>query len=38
MWSPPLALPYGLMASGMTLLCVRILLQLIAPFSATVRR
>jgi TRAP-type C4-dicarboxylate transport system permease small subunit len=28
MWSPPLAIPYGLMASGMTLLCVQIFLQI----------
>src|SRR5258708_39668518 len=33
MWSPPLAIPYGLMASGMTLLCVRILLQIAIPLS-----
>ena len=31
MWSPPLAIPYVLMASGMTLLCVQILLQLAIP-------
>lgn len=37
MWSPPLAIPYVLMASGMTLLCVQILLQLIIPLS-TARR
>jgi TRAP-type C4-dicarboxylate transport system permease small subunit len=33
MWSPPLAIPYVLMASGMTLLCVQILLQIAIPFS-----
>jgi len=38
MWSPPLAIPYVLMASGMTLLCVQILLQIAIPLSGTVRR
>src|SRR5437016_9773254 len=38
MWSPPLAIPYGLMACGMTLLCVQIALQLVIPFSAAARR
>jgi TRAP-type C4-dicarboxylate transport system permease small subunit len=38
MWSPPLAIPYVLMASGMTLLCVQILLQIIIPFSGPARR
>jgi TRAP-type C4-dicarboxylate transport system permease small subunit len=33
MWSPPLAIPYGLMACGMTLLCLQILLQLINPLA-----
>src|SRR4051794_20799585 len=38
MWSAPLAIPYVLMASGMTLLCVQILLQLTIPLTATARR
>jgi len=38
MWSPPLAIPYCLMATGMTLLCVQILLQLAAAFSGNARR
>jgi TRAP-type C4-dicarboxylate transport system permease small subunit len=29
-WAPPLAIPYGLMAAGMTLLTVQVLLQLAA--------
>jgi len=33
MWSPPLAIPYVLMATGMTLLCVQILLQLMIPLA-----
>src|SRR6201747_2079739 len=38
MWSPPLAIPYVLMASGMTLLCVQILLQMAIPLSGPARR
>jgi TRAP-type C4-dicarboxylate transport system permease small subunit len=38
MWSPPLAIPYGLMACGMTLLCAQLLLQIIIPLSGAGRR
>jgi TRAP-type C4-dicarboxylate transport system permease small subunit len=38
MWSAPLAIPYVLMASGMTLLCMQILLQIIIPLSGSARR
>ncbi|HEY3681306.1 MAG TPA: TRAP transporter small permease [Bradyrhizobium sp.] len=38
MWSPPLSIPYSLMAVGMTLLCVQLLLQVAAPLSGTARR
>jgi TRAP-type C4-dicarboxylate transport system permease small subunit len=37
MWSAPLAIPYVLMASGMTLLCVQILLQIMIPLTAARR-
>jgi TRAP-type C4-dicarboxylate transport system permease small subunit len=38
MWSPPLAIPYVLMAVGMTLLCLQLLLQIIIPLAAKARR
>jgi TRAP-type C4-dicarboxylate transport system permease small subunit len=38
MWSPPLAIPYSLMAAGMTLLCLQILLQIIRPLVGAARR
>jgi TRAP-type C4-dicarboxylate transport system permease small subunit len=38
MWSPPLAIPYVLMAMGMTLLCVQILLQIILPLTGAARQ
>jgi len=37
-WSPPFAIPYTLMALGMTLLCVQILLQIIIPLVAGASR
>ena len=37
MWSPPLAIPYSLMALGMSLLCVQILVQLALPFAGAKR-
>jgi TRAP-type C4-dicarboxylate transport system permease small subunit len=38
MWSPPLAIPYSLMAVGMTLLCVQLLLQVVTPLGGSARR
>jgi TRAP-type C4-dicarboxylate transport system permease small subunit len=38
MWSAPLAIPYVLMASGMTLLCLQLLLQIMIPLSGPARR
>ncbi|MBR0937262.1 TRAP transporter small permease [Bradyrhizobium jicamae] len=38
MWSPPLAIPYVLMAFGMSLLCVQLLLQIITPIVDGARR
>ena len=37
-WSPPFAIPYTLMALGMTLLCVQLLLQIIVPLTGASRR
>lgn len=38
MWSPPLAIPYTLMALGMSLLCIQLLLQIILPLTGAQRR
>jgi len=37
-FSPPLTIPYGLMALGMTLLCVQLLLQILIPLTGGARR
>ncbi|MEP6942452.1 MAG: TRAP transporter small permease [Betaproteobacteria bacterium] len=34
-WAPPLAIPYGLMSFGMTLLALQLLLQLVSHFGVT---
>ena len=38
MWSPPLSIPYTLMALGMSLLCVQLLLQIILPLTGATCR
>lgn len=38
MWSPPLTIPYVLMALGMSLLCLQLLLQIILPLIGAQRR
>ena len=37
-WAPPLAIPYGLMSAGMTLLTLQLLLQLVTHFVPSDRR
>jgi TRAP-type C4-dicarboxylate transport system permease small subunit len=38
MWSPPLTVPYVLMALGMSLLCLQLLLQIVLPLTGAQRR
>src|SRR5689334_19782150 len=38
MWSPPLTVPYVLMALGMSLLCLQLLLQITLPLTGAQRR
>src|SRR5437764_15370098 len=38
MWPPPLAIPYVLVACGMTLLCFQMLLQIMIPLTGAARR